>query len=279
MGNFDLFVSRKQADGTWGKPVNLGYPINTAGDELGIYVSADGTKAYFASEQKDTKGQMDIYMFDMPATLRPGYASYMKGNVFDSKTRESIQANVQLYDVESGKLFATLSTDKVNGTFLTTLPSGKNYGIEVQKDGYLFYSQNISMKSSKDEIPYEVDIPLKKIRVGETVVLNNIFFESDKYALKPESDAELGVVIKLMEKNPTLKIEIGGHTDNTGLEESNKALSENRAKSVYDYLTSKGVSAERLSYKGYASSKPIAPNTTTEGKAKNRRTEFVVTAI
>ncbi|HWB64407.1 MAG TPA: OmpA family protein, partial [Chitinophagales bacterium] len=124
-----------------------------------------------------------------------------------------------------------------------------------------------------------LNIPLSKIKVGQSVVLNNIFFETDKFDLQPESEAELGVIIKLMEKNPTMQIEIGGHTDNSGTEEANKTLSEKRAKSVYDYLVSKGISANRLTYKGYAATKPIAPNDTPEGKAKNRRTEFVVTAI
>ena len=135
------------------------------------------------------------------------------------------------------------------------------------------------LKDAKEGVPFDVNIPLRKIKVGESVILNNIFFESDKYELKGESSSELGVITKLMEKNPTLKIEIGGHTDNTGTEALNQKLSENRAKSVYDYLVSHGVSAARLSFKGYASSKPVADNNKLEGKAKNRRTEFLVTGI
>lgn len=279
MGNYDLFVSHKNANGKWGTPVNLGYPINTAGDELGMYVTADGAHAYFASEQKDTKGQMDIYTFDMPANLRPDYTTYIKGNVFDNESREPIQANAQIYDLETGKLFCSFSSDKVNGNFLSTLPSNRDYGVEVMKDGYLFFSQHISLKGIKEGQPYEVDIPLQKIKVGEKVVMNNIFFESEKAELKDASVSELAVVVKMMEKNPSMKIEIGGHTDNTGTDEKNKALSESRAKTVFDYLVKKGITAERLSYKGYAASKPIAPNTTAEGKSKNRRTEFVVMAI
>ncbi|MFN8324000.1 MAG: OmpA family protein [Chitinophagales bacterium] len=279
MGNFDIYVSHKQADGTWGKPVNLGYPINTAGDELGIYVTADGATAYFASEQKDSYGQMDIYTFNMPADLRPGYTSYIRGNVFDAATREPIGANVQIYDLETGKLFGGGSSDKVNGIFLSTLPAGKNYAVEVMKDGYLFFSHNISLKEVKEGTPFEMDIPLNRIRVGEKIVLNNIFFESERFELKQESNAELEVVVKLLDKNPSLRIEIGGHTDNTGTEEKNNALSESRAKSVYDYLVSRGASADRITYKGFASTAPIATNTTPEGKAKNRRTELVVTGI
>jgi outer membrane protein OmpA-like peptidoglycan-associated protein/tetratricopeptide (TPR) repeat protein len=279
MGNFDIFVSRKQADGTWGKPMNLGYPINTPGDEIGIHVSADGGKAFYASEQADSRGQMDIYSFDMPTVSKPSYTSYIRGVVYDADSREPILANVQVYDVETGKLYATFSGDKVNGVFLSTLPSGRNYAVEVMKDGYLFYSEHISLKNAEDGKPFELSIPLHKINVGKTVVLNNVFFESDKYELQPQSKSELGVMVKMMEKNPTLKIEIGGHTDNTGTETKNLALSEERAKSVYTYLQQQGVDAARLSYKGYASSKPIAPNDTPQGKAKNRRTEFLVTGI
>lgn len=279
MGNFDIFMSRRQADGSWSQPVNLGYPINTSGDELGIHITTDGSRAYYASEQKDSYGQKDIYSFEMPADFRPGYTSYIRGNVFDDETREPVAANVQIYDLESGKVFATLSSDKVNGTFLSTLPAGKDYAVEVLKDGYLFYSHNISLKDIKTGTPFDVDIPLLKIKVGQVVVLNNIFFEPEKFDLKPESRTEMDVMMKLMEKNPQMKIEISGHTDNSGTEEKNKTLSQNRAKQVYDYLVSKGVDASRLSYKGYASSRPISSNSTAEGKAKNRRTEFTVVGI
>lgn len=279
MGNFDVYVSKRQADGTWGKPVNLGYPINTAGDELGIFVTADGSRAYYASEQKDSRGQMDIYTFDMPADLKPAFTSYVKGNVFDAETREPVASLIQVYDVETGKLFATFSSDKVNGHFLSSLPAGKNYALEVEKDGYLFWSHHISLKDVKEGVPVDVNIPLQQIKIGEKIVLNNIFFESEKFSLKNESNAELETVVKLLNKNPTLHIEIGGHTDNTGNEAHNQLLSENRAKSVYDYLINQHIDAERISYKGYAATKPVASNTTESGKAQNRRTELVVTDI
>lgn len=279
MGGYDIFVSRRGADGNWGKPENLGHPINTPGDEVGIFVSTDGSTAYYASEQKDSYGQMDIYSFEMPQMARPGYTSYIKGNVFDSDNRDPLAASIQVYDLATGKLFSSFSTDRINGTFLSTLPAGKDYAVEVLKDGYLFYSHNISLKEVKDGKPFELNISLTRIKVGEKVVLNNVFFESEKFELKPESKAELEVIVKMIEKNPSLKIEIGGHTDNSGTEEKNRALSESRAKSVYDYLLSKGIDTSRVTYKGYSSSKPLADNNTPEGKARNRRTEFTVTAI
>lgn len=279
MGNYDLFVVRKDATGNWGTPENLGYPINTPGDEVGIYVSTDGGTAYYASEQQDSYGQMDIYSFEMPETGRPAFTSYIKGNVFDNDNRDPLYATIQIYDLGTGKLYSSLSTDRVNGNFLSTLPAGKDYAVEVMKDGYLFYSHNISLKDVKGGVPFELNIPLRRIKVGEKVVLNNVFFESEKFELKKESKAELDVIMKMIEKNPSLKIEIGGHTDNSGTEEQNKKLSENRAKSVYQYLIEKGISADRLSYKGYSSTQPVAGNDTPENKAKNRRTEFTVTAI
>ena len=279
MGNFDIYFSHLQPDGSWSKPENLGYPINTAGDELGIYVTADGGTAYYASEQKDSYGQMDIYKFDMPLSARPAFTSYIKANVFDSETREPVYTQVQIYDLETGKLYASLSGDKVNGVFLSTLPAGKDYAVEVMKDGYLFYSHNISLRDVVGGAPFELDIALKKIKVGEKMVLNNIFFNPDEYALRQESNAEMDVIVKMMQKNPGMKVEISGHTDNSGDEKKNQTLSENRARSVHDYLLTKGVEEFRLSYKGYASTRPLVANDTPENKAKNRRTELVVVAL
>lgn len=278
-GNFDIYVTRLRDDGSWSEPENLCYPINTAGDELGMFVTADGSTAFYASEQKDSYGQMDIYRFDMPAAARPAYTSYIKGNVFDSESREPIATQIQVYDLETGKLYTSMSGDKITGQFLSTLPAGKDYGVEVMKDGYLFYSHNISLKDVTGGAPFVLDIPLKKIRVGEKMVLNNIFFNTEQYELKRESNAELDVVVKMMQKNPGMKMEVSGHTDNSGDERRNQALSENRAKAVYEYLLSKGVEDFRLTYKGYASTRPVAPNDTPENKAKNRRTELAVMGL
>lgn len=279
MGGADLFMSRRQADGTWGKAINLGYPINTPGDEIGIYVTTDGHWAYFASEQADSKGGMDIYKFEMPENLRPYPVSYVKGVVTDKANGQPLATKIQFFDLASGVIYSTASSDGKTGEYLATLPTGKNYACQISKEGYLFYSANFSLKDVKQGGAYIMDIQLEKIKVGSKVVLNNIFFESNSYELKSESRTELNTLIDLMTKNPTLKIEIGGHTDNSGIEKDNEALSTNRAKSVNDYLLSKGISQERLSYKGYAATQPIADNKTAEGKAKNRRTEFVVTGI
>lgn len=279
MGGADLFMSRRQADGTWGKAINLGYPINTPGDEIGIYVTTDGHWAYFASEQPDTKGGMDIYKFEMPENLKPYPVSYVKGVVTDKENGRPLATKIQFFDLASGVIYSTASSDGKTGEYLATLPTGKNYACQISKEGYLFYSANFSLKDVKQGGAYIMDIQLEKIKVGSAVVLNNVFFESNSFELKQESRTELNTLIDLMTKNPTLKIEIGGHTDNSGIEKDNEALSTNRAKAVNDYLVSKGISQDRLTYKGYAATKPIADNKTAEGKAKNRRTEFIVTGI
>jgi outer membrane protein OmpA-like peptidoglycan-associated protein/tetratricopeptide (TPR) repeat protein len=279
MGGADLFMSHLQADGTWGPAINLGYPINTTGDEIGIYVTADGRWAYFASEQPDTKGGMDIYKFEMPDNIKPYPVSYVKGTVTDRATGSALGSKIQFFDLATGMTYSTASSDPKTGEFLATLPTGKNYACQISKEGYLFYSANFSLDKIKQGLPYIMDIQLQKIEVGSTVVLNNVFFESNSYELKNESKTELNTLIDLLTKNPTLKIEIGGHTDNSGIEKDNVSLSENRAKSVYDYLISKGIAPDRLSYKGYAATKPVSDNKTAEGKAKNRRTEFIVTGI
>ncbi len=242
-------------------------------------MTGDGKWAYFASEQPDTKGGMDIYKFELPENLRPYPVSYVKGTVTDKANGSALSTKIQFFDLGTGIIYSSASSDPKTGEYLSTLPTGKNYACQISKEGYLFYSANFSLEKVKEGLPYIMDIQLQKIQVGSAVVLNNVFFESNSYELKNESKTELNTLIELLTKNPTLTIEIGGHTDNSGIEKDNVSLSENRAKSVYDFLISKGIAATRLSYKGYASTKPLSDNKTSEGKAKNRRTEFIVTGI
>jgi outer membrane protein OmpA-like peptidoglycan-associated protein len=157
------------------------------------------------------------------------------------------------------------------------LPAGKEYALTVDQLGYLFYSAHFDLTQDKTyKDPLKLDVPLTKINVGEKVVLNNIFFETDSYKLLPQSNAELAKIRNFLYANPLLKLEVGGHTDNTGTPEYNKDLSEKRAKAVYDYLNRNGDFNDRLSYKGYGEAEPVAPNSTPEGQALNRRTELKV---
>ena len=278
MGKMDLFLSRKDSKGNWGTPENLGYPINTEHDEIGLVLNAKGTNAYFSSDglPSETKGK-DIYIFKMPEKLRPSPVTYVKGRVFDKETGKELQAEFILKDIDSGNTIVSSVSDPYTGSFLVCLPAGHSYALSVQKPGYLFFSDNFDVGSVKDvDNPQQLSVYLSPLKPGEKIVLKNIFFATDSFELKKESYAELNTIIDLLKKNPQLKVEIGGHTDNIGSKEYNLRLSENRAKSVYDYLVSKGIDAKRLKYKGYGFSEPVSDNSTEEGRAKNRRTEMKV---
>ena len=278
LGSYDLFVAKTEDEGkTWSNPKNLGYPINTLGEERSLIVNAKGDLAMFSSSS--TKRDLDIYGFELPPEVKPVTVTYVKGYIYDSKTNERLKAKCEMLDIESGeKMVDMFSGD--NGEYMVCLPIDKDYAFNVSREGYLFYSENFSLTNLEHpEEPYIMNIPLQPIEKGVTVVLKNIFFKTDSYDLLPDSYTELGKVVEYMNANPKMKIEIGGHTDNVGTKAYNKTLSENRAKSVYNYLVSQGIAKERLSYSGYDFSVPIATNDTEEGRAQNRRTEFKVVSV
>jgi outer membrane protein OmpA-like peptidoglycan-associated protein len=279
MGGLDIFMSRRQPNGEWGKPENIGYPINTFSDENSLLVDPAGKLAFFASDRVGGKGGLDIYYFDLPERVRPEKITYVKGKIFNAKTLEPLEASFELYDIGTQQP-VTKSYSQPNGQFFVTLTSGKNYLVNVSKEGFLFYSDNFSLKDVKADFdkPFLLDIPLQPIDTGYTVELKNVFFDVNKWDLKPESMAELDKLVQFLTKNRDLKIELGGHTDNSGDRKFNMLLSANRAKAVYDYLMTKGkIEADRLSYRGYGDTRPKVANDTPENKAKNRRTEFRVT--
>ena len=271
----DLFVTRKQADGKWSKPENLGYPINTIDDEGSMIVAADGKTAYYSSDKIDTKGGLDIYTFELREDLRPSKTLWAKGKVYDNKTKAGLPSTVVLTDVNTRQIVSKLQTDE-DGKYLITLPVGKDYAFNVHRKGYLFYSQNYNMKNISSDSVFNVDIPLEPIEANAKVILKNVFFDTKKTDLKPESITELDNVVKLMNENPNMKILISGFTDNVGKPADNLKLSTGRAVAVVNYLISKGIINNRLSYKGFGETKPIASNDTEEGRAMNRRTELTV---
>jgi outer membrane protein OmpA-like peptidoglycan-associated protein len=277
MGGLDIFVSKKQADGSWGKAINLGYPINTSVDENSLLVDANGKLAYFASEREGGFGGLDIYQFELPESVRPEKITYVKGLTYNARTKVPVEASFELIDLETQQSVTSAYSNSA-GEFLVTLTSNHNYLVNVSKPGFLFYSDNFSLKDKIADYnkPYKLQIPLQPIDTG-IIELKNIFFDVNKWDLKAESKAELQKIITFLKANPTLKVEFSGHTDNSGDKVFNKTLSNNRAKAIYDYVIEKGsLPATNLSYKGYGDTKPKAPNDTPENKAKNRRTELKI---
>jgi len=277
MGGADLFVSRQGKSGRWMKPENLGYPLNTKKDEINLVINAHGTEAYISAEREKGFGKIDIFRFELPEASRPQFVTYVQGKVFDKNTEAPLAANFQLIDLKTDSVVVSSISDMLTGEFLLTLPVDKDYALNVSKSGYLFYSMNFSLNSNNDFAnPQRLLIPLQPIAVGEKVVLRNIFFETDKFDLLPDSKVELGKLISFLLKNQAMSVEIGGHTDNEGSDAHNLVLSGNRAKAVYDYLIANGIDSKRLSYKGYGETIPVESNASPEGRAKNRRTEFKV---
>ncbi len=276
-GGLDIFVSRKDALGNWTTPVNIGYPINTPQDEQSFFVNAQGDKAYFSSDKEGGFGGFDLYYFELYDKARPVLVTYLKGVVYDIKTNEKLEAKFELIDLKTGKLIVESYSDKITGEFLVAIPSNNDYALNISKNGYLFYSENFSLTDIKTEIdPFIKNIPLQAIEIGESIVLKNVFFDTDKYILKDESIVELNKLLDFLNKYKAIIIEISGHTDNQGKAEHNKTLSENRAKAVYDYLVKLQIPENRLSYKGYGDTRPLVSNEDEAGRAVNRRTEIKI---
>lgn len=276
MGGSDIYMSRRNEQNEWGEPINLGYPINTYSDENSLLVGPDGKIGYFASDRDGGMGELDIYAFIMPKEMQADPVTYFKGVVYDSLTGELLSSRIELIDLATGEIIQNSLSNSL-GEFFMPLTPNHNYMVNVSKDDYLFYSDAIFIKENYNGLkPFIKDIPLLPIQMGSSIVLKNIFFELDKSTLKSESSSELNKLYEFLNKNGSINIEIGGHTDNQGSAEYNKTLSEDRAKAVYDYLVEKGIEITRLAYKGYSFDKPIDSNDTEEGRANNRRTEFII---
>lgn len=274
-GDHDLFVVRMNESGEWGTPENLGKGINTPSDDVGFYVDALGKKAYFASARPGGLGGMDIYSMDLPEHLKPVPVNYMLGKVLDKLTQRPMKAKVRLIDVSKD---VVLFEDSVSDFLIPVVP-GQNYALLTQAQNYLFDSKNFQPTPGSIDTPYLVIAALEKYKVNQVVRLNNIFFDIDKFDLKPESYVELNEVLSVLHQNPQMHIEISGHTDNTGSSDYNQTLSNNRAKSVVAHLISKGVDKKRLTAIGFGANKPSASNDTEEGRALNRRIEMKITKV
>ena len=308
MGGYDIFYAKKIKGGGWSKPVNMGSPINTPYDDFFFAATANGKFAYVASNRAGGKGGYDIYRVTFwgeeksPSLATEDYLlasvakpiqdpelvgevqvtsmaelTVFKGKTLDAITKKAVEAIIEITDNSSGEIVESFTTNSATGKFLISLESGGNYGIAVKADGYLFHSENFDIPNGSAYNLVNKTIELKNIKIGSKIALRNVFFDTGKSNIRSESNTELDRLVKLLKDVPALKIELSGHTDNTGSAQNNVKLSQARAEAVVNYLTGKGIAANRLVAKGYGSDKPVDTNETGSGRQNNRRTEFEIT--
>ncbi|MEK7719250.1 MAG: OmpA family protein, partial [Bacteroidota bacterium] len=275
LGGTDLFLTR-MVNGKYSAPVNLGYPINTNRNEEGLVVEISGEKAWFTSDRYPARGR-DILFFTLPDSLRPDPVSYLKGEIADAKTGRKLNAEVVLSNLLTNKIVCRITDAENDGTFLVCLPSGQNYGLSISRKGYLFSSENIPLLNgfTKDR-PRELNIRLQPIVSGASTTLKNIFFETNSWVLQAASQSQLDEMAQFMKMNPSVSMEVVGHTDKVGTEAYNLALSQKRAEAVVSELKKRNIEPFRLTGKGVGFSVPVGDNSTGEGRSANRRTEFLV---
>ncbi len=277
-GGYDIFFS--DFDGsTWSLPENIGNYINNHDDQFSLFITADGKKGYYSHEEtrRDGLSYSKIYEVVIPPEKRLKFRSnYVKGVVRDRQTGKPLSARIELVDLKTSKTVSLVESDSISGSYLMVLTEGAEYALYANRPGYLFKSLNFNYSDARDLKPITVDIDLDRVKEGSLVVLNNIFFDTDKYELKEKSTGELQKIVRFLNENPAVNIQISGHTDNVGSAVYNRQLSLRRATSVYNYLISHGIDAKRVRYKGFGADNPVAPNETEEGRAQNRRIEFSI---
>ena len=275
MGGYDIFYSHLNADGTWSKPVNIGYPINSPDDEVGFFVSTDGQKGYFASNKLKGPGGWDVYSFDLYDKARPEKVLFVSGTVKSETETEMANTRIELKNMETKKV-SEVPLDTVTGNYVAVAPFNNDYIMTVKKEGYVYETRYIAKADSAYRMPAHLDMEIHQIELNKSYRINDIYFEFNSFELTDESKAVLDLLIEFLRENPSIYIEIQGHTDNIGNDADNLRLSSNRAKSVYDYLIANKTDSKRLTYKGYGKTLPVASNDTEEGRARNRRTVFVI---
>jgi OOP family OmpA-OmpF porin len=277
-GGFDIYYTEKLENG-WSIPENVGAPINNHEDQFSLFITADGKKGYYSHEEMTASGipMGRLYEVQIPENQQVKFKSnYVKGTVKDKKTSKELKARIELFDIEKNQIVSLVDSDSISGEYLMVLTQGSEYALYVNKKGYLFQSLNFNYSAVTDFEPLIINIELDPALKGSVSVLKNIFFDVDKYDLKDKSITELEKIVRFLTENQQIRVEISGHTDNTGNNEYNQQLSEKRAKSVYSYILTKGIDPKRLTWVGYGSTKPITPNDTEEGRQRNRRIEFSV---
>jgi outer membrane protein OmpA-like peptidoglycan-associated protein len=275
VGGFDIFkTTYVDSTDTWTEPVNIGFPYNTPGDDIYIEWSADGKRAYFSSMRDDSYGGQDIYM--AKSLTSKNSMAIMIGRVFDDETKKPLEAEIIVMDNAGNEVIGVFKSVASSGKFSLALPSGTNYGISINKDGYLFHSENIQIPHLAEFSEYKKDIYLHPFKAGSSEILKNVFFDTDKADLKQESKAELDKLFAAIQGKGKVHVLVSGHTDDKASHEYNQVLSEARAVAVVEYLIEKGIDKNKLFAKGYGEVKPIQSNETEEGRAMNRRIEFMI---
>lgn len=291
MGGFDVFKSVRDKDGSWSEPENLGYPINTAADDLYFVMSADKNSAYYSSYREEGKGMLDIVFLDFTIETdsliaqdtitikqekQEASLTLIKGIITDAKTNDYLAADIHIFDNMTGDSIISITSNSADGSYMIPLPAGVNYAMQVKKEGYVFHSENFNLPDTAQYHEENINIALQPIQTDVKVVLRNIFFDLDKSDLRKESYAELDRLKELLNENPAIRIEISGHTDTQGKYEYNKSLSLRRASAVRTYLIENGIKKDRIESRGASWDEPIADNDTEEGRQLNRRVEFKI---
>jgi OmpA-OmpF porin, OOP family len=277
-GLYDIFVTRRQ-DSTWtnwSEPENLGSTINTSEPDLYYTVPARGDYAYFVS-YKNTYGAADIFRVRLPEKVRPRPVVLVYGRVLNKKTNDPVAADIAYEDLATGREMGIARSAPTTGDYKIILPAGSNYGFRASAPKFMSINDNIDLTNLKEYSEIRRDLYLVPIEPGQALPLNNIFFDFAKATLRKESFPELDRITQMLLDNPTMVVEIGGHTDDRGAEDLNQKLSEARSKAVVDYCSKKGpIKRERFVPVGYGESKPKATNETDEGRQINRRVEVVI---
>lgn len=281
MGGFDIYkTTYNDTTRTWSAPKNLGFPINSTDDDIFFILSTSGKHAYYSSVQPNGVGEKDLYRIDLPQTEEEEPSLVlMTGNItMEHNIQASIDVNIVVTDRATGELVGIFKPNTKTGKYLIILDPGKEYNLDFQAEDRMIFSENISTKNVKTYREIEKPIQLKGFEIGANSILRNLFFDTNKAELRPESEVELNKLFIILQQNPTMVIEIGGHTDNIGNEAFNQKLSESRAKSVADYLIGKGIGSKKIKPKGYGVLKPVATNDTEEGRQENRRIDYTILA-
>lgn len=278
MGGYDIFVARKNGEDQWKDPVNIGYPINSKDDDVGFFVSVDGEFGYFASNKLDGNGGWDIYSFELYEEARPEEILVIKGKVKDTSGDQLKEVKVELKNIGTRDI-TNIEVDSLTGHYSYVETIKDDYLLTIKRKGFVNELKYISKDHYEISQTIDLEMEPRPIELGHSYRLNDVYFEFNSHVLTNESIFVVEEYVGFLKENPGLKIDIQGHTDNIGGEEDNLFLSERRAATVYDYLISSGIPEQRISYRGFGESRPIADNSTEEGRALNRRTEFMIMDI